>query len=121
LICLVVVGDQAYHCCVIGKLDDGVGVVPGHAVMCEQGVQEGSEGVSRVGSRVWTTTAILTVWGPKLPAFLLSVLASQNAKGLLQGWGLGLKMKKKSNIGQNTHHNKRNSTTLHKERPKTTT
>jgi hypothetical protein len=31
--CLVVVGDQAYHCCVIGKLNDGVGVVPGRAVM----------------------------------------------------------------------------------------
>jgi hypothetical protein len=22
--CLVIVGDQAYHCCVIGKLDDAV-------------------------------------------------------------------------------------------------
>jgi hypothetical protein len=31
--CLVVIGDQAYHCCVIGKHNDGVGVVPGHAVM----------------------------------------------------------------------------------------
>ena len=31
--CLVVVGDQAYHCCVIGKRNDGVGVVPGHVVM----------------------------------------------------------------------------------------
>ena len=38
--CLVVVDDQAYHCCVIGKLDDGFRVVPGHAVMSEQGVQE---------------------------------------------------------------------------------
>jgi hypothetical protein len=28
-----------------GKLDDGVGVVPGHAVMSEQGVQEGTEHV----------------------------------------------------------------------------
>jgi hypothetical protein len=33
----------AYHRCVIGKLNDGVGVVPGRAVMSEQGVQEGSE------------------------------------------------------------------------------
>ncbi|KAK6327856.1 hypothetical protein J4Q44_G00035020, partial [Coregonus suidteri] len=41
--CLIVVGDQAYHCCVVGKLNDGVGVVPGHAVMGEQGVQEGTE------------------------------------------------------------------------------
>uniref|UniRef100_A0A4W5RW29 Coiled-coil serine-rich protein 1 n=1 Tax=Hucho hucho TaxID=62062 RepID=A0A4W5RW29_9TELE len=43
IVCLVVVGDQAYHCCVIGKLNDGVGVVPGRAVMSEQGVQEGTE------------------------------------------------------------------------------
>ena len=42
--CLSVVGDQAYHCRIIGKLDDGVGVVPGHAVMSEQGVQEETEG-----------------------------------------------------------------------------
>ena len=41
--CLVIVGDQAYHCCVMGKLNDGVGVVPGRAVMSEQGVQEGTE------------------------------------------------------------------------------
>ena len=36
---LIVVGDQAYHCCVISKLNYGVG----HAVMSEQGVQEGTE------------------------------------------------------------------------------
>ena len=41
--CLIVIGDQAYHCCVIGKHNDGVGVVPGRAVMSEQGVQEGTE------------------------------------------------------------------------------
>ena len=41
--CLIVVGDQANHCCVIDKLNDCVGVVPGHAVMSEQGVQEGTE------------------------------------------------------------------------------
>ena len=40
--CLIVVGDQAYHCCVIGKLNEGVGVVPGCAVMSEMEVQEGS-------------------------------------------------------------------------------
>ena len=34
--CFVVVGDQVYHCCVVGKCDDGVGVVLGHAVMGEQ-------------------------------------------------------------------------------------
>ena len=50
--CLIVVGDQAYHCCVIGKLNDGVGVVPGHAVMSEQGVQEGTEHTPLRGPRV---------------------------------------------------------------------
>ena len=36
---LVVVGNQAYHCSVVCKLDDLVGGVHGHAVMAEQGVQ----------------------------------------------------------------------------------
>ena len=39
--CLIVVGDQAYHRCVISKLNDGVGVVLGHTVMGEQGVTGG--------------------------------------------------------------------------------
>ena len=39
--CLIIVGDQAYHCCVIRKLNDGVEVVPGRAVISEHGVQEG--------------------------------------------------------------------------------
>ena len=46
---LIIVGDQAYHCYVVGKLNDGVGVVPGHAVMSEQGVQEGTEHASPRG------------------------------------------------------------------------
>ena len=50
--CLVVVVDQAYHCCVIGKLNDGVGAVPGRAVMSEQGVQEGTEHAPLRGPRV---------------------------------------------------------------------
>ena len=41
--CLIVVGDQVYHCCVISKLNDGVGVVRGSSVMSEQGVQEGTK------------------------------------------------------------------------------
>ena len=40
--CLIIVSDQSYHRCVISKLDDGVGVVHGHAVVGEQGVQEGT-------------------------------------------------------------------------------
>ncbi len=34
------VGDQAYHRCVIGKFDDDVGAVCCCTVMCVQGVQE---------------------------------------------------------------------------------
>ena len=41
--CLIVLGDQAYHCCVVSKLNDGVGVVFGPAVVGEQGVQEGTK------------------------------------------------------------------------------
>jgi hypothetical protein len=40
---LLVVSDQAYHFCVISKLNDGVGVVFGHAIMGEQGIQEGTK------------------------------------------------------------------------------
>ena len=32
-----------HYCCVAGKLNDCVGVMPGHAVMDEQEVQEGTE------------------------------------------------------------------------------
>ena len=32
--CLIVVSDQAYHCCVVGKLNDGEEVVLGHSIMC---------------------------------------------------------------------------------------
>ena len=35
---LVVVGNQAYHCSIVRKLDDLVGGVRGHAVVGEQGV-----------------------------------------------------------------------------------
>jgi hypothetical protein len=41
--CLIAVGDQAYHCCVVRKLNDGVGVMFGHTVVGEQGVQEGTK------------------------------------------------------------------------------
>ncbi len=40
---LIVVGDQAYHRCVIGKFDDDVGAVSGCTVVCVQGVQEWAE------------------------------------------------------------------------------
>ncbi len=38
---LIVVGDQAYHRCVIGKFDDDVGAVCSCTVVCVQGVQSG--------------------------------------------------------------------------------
>jgi len=40
---LIVVGDQAYHRCVISEFDDDVGAVCGCTVMCVQGVQERAE------------------------------------------------------------------------------
>ena len=43
--CLIVIHDQAYHRCVISKLNDGLGVMLGHKVMGEQGVQEGAKPV----------------------------------------------------------------------------
>jgi hypothetical protein len=49
---IIVVGDQAYNCCVISKLNDGVGVMPGRAVMSEQGVQERTAYAPLRGPRV---------------------------------------------------------------------
>ncbi len=40
---LIVVGDQAYHRCVIAKFDDDVRAVCGCTVVCVQGVQEWAE------------------------------------------------------------------------------
>ncbi len=40
---LIVVGDQAYHCCVIGKFDNDIRAVCGCTVVCVQGVQEWAE------------------------------------------------------------------------------
>ncbi len=40
---LIIVCDQAYHCCVVSKFDDDVGAVCGCTVMCVQGVQEWAE------------------------------------------------------------------------------
>ncbi len=48
---LIVVGDQAYHCCVIGKFDDDVGAVCCCKVMCVQGVQEWAEDAA-----LWSTS-----------------------------------------------------------------
>ena len=41
--CLIIVSGQAYHRYVVSKRNDGVGVVLGHAVVGERGVQEGTE------------------------------------------------------------------------------
>ncbi len=40
---LIVFGDLAYHCCVIGKFDDDAGAVCGCTVVCVQGEQERAE------------------------------------------------------------------------------
>ncbi len=40
---LIVVGDQAYHRCVISKSDDDIGAVCCCTVVCVQGVQEWAE------------------------------------------------------------------------------
>lgn len=40
---LVVIGDQADDVSIVRKLNDDVGAIGGHAVMCEQGEQEGAE------------------------------------------------------------------------------
>ena len=40
---LIIVGNQAYHCCVVSKLNDGVGVAFGHAVVGEQGIKKGTK------------------------------------------------------------------------------
>ena len=50
--CLIVVSDQAYHICIVSKLNDDVGVKRGHAVMGEQGVQEGTTHAPLRGPRV---------------------------------------------------------------------
>ena len=50
--CLIIVGDQAYHCCVVSKLNDGVRVTFGHAVVGEQGVQEGTKHTRLMGPSV---------------------------------------------------------------------
>ena len=55
--CLVVVCDQAHHCCVVGKLNYVIGVVPGHAVIGEQGVQEGTKHAPLRGPRVEVSVA----------------------------------------------------------------
>ena len=65
--CFAIVGDQAYHCCVVSKLNDGVGVVPGHAVVVEQGVQEGTEHSPLWSSSVEDQRGRCVVTSPHLP------------------------------------------------------
>ncbi len=49
---LIVVGDQAYHRCVIGKFDNDVGAVCSCTVVCVQGVQEWAEDAALRGTSV---------------------------------------------------------------------
>ncbi len=48
---LIVVGDQAYHRCVVGKFGDDVGAVCCCTVVCVQGVQEWAEDAA-----LWSTS-----------------------------------------------------------------
>ncbi len=50
---LIVVGDQAYHRCVIGKFDDDVGAVCSCTVVCVQAVQEWAEDAALRGHQCW--------------------------------------------------------------------
>ena len=50
--CLIVISDQAYTRHVVSKLNDGVGVVHGHAVVGEEGLQEGTKHGPLRGPRV---------------------------------------------------------------------
>ncbi len=49
---LIVVGDQAYHRCVICKFEDDVGAVCGCTIVCVQGVQELAEDAALRSSSV---------------------------------------------------------------------
>ncbi len=48
---LIVVGDQAFHRCVVGKFDDDVGAVCCCTVVCVQGLQEWAENAA-----LWSTS-----------------------------------------------------------------
>ena len=49
---LIIVGDQAYLPLLLSKLNDGVGVVVGHAFVGEQGVKVGPKHTTLRGPRV---------------------------------------------------------------------
>ncbi len=49
---LIVVGDQAYHDCVISKFDDDIGAVCSCTVVCVQGVQEWTENAAQRSTSV---------------------------------------------------------------------
>ncbi len=59
----IVVGDQAYHCCVICKFEDDVGAVRGYTVISVKGVQERAENTGLRGSSVESQ------WGGDVAAY----------------------------------------------------
>jgi hypothetical protein len=61
--CLIVVGDQAYHRCVFGKDNDGVGVVLGHAVMGGLSMHAPLRGPVLKISVAYVLLPTLTTWG----------------------------------------------------------
>ena len=69
-IAIIVDGDQAYHCCVICKLNDGVGVMLGHAVVGEQGIPlRGPRVEDQCGRCV---VAYPTLFGPRVLSLVMS-------------------------------------------------
>jgi hypothetical protein len=71
--CLIIVGDQAYHCLVISKLNDGVGVVRGHTVVGKQGVQEGTKHATPRGPPCWGSTWQKEVFSSRVLSIVMSL------------------------------------------------
>ncbi len=74
---LIVVGDQAYHRCVIGKFDDDVGAVCSCTVVCVQAVQEWAEDAALRGNQCWGSGEMRCCC-PILTTWLLPVRKSQD-------------------------------------------
>lgn len=50
--CFIIIGDQAHNDVVVSKLYDGVGVVSGHTILCEHGVQQQTENAALRGEEI---------------------------------------------------------------------
>ena len=50
--CFIIVSDQTYHRRIVSKLNDGIGAMCRHTVMCVQGIQEWAKNTALRGSSV---------------------------------------------------------------------